>query len=80
MKMANKLLDCKQLSCPMPIVKISQAMKNMSTGDTLEVEATDLAFQADLKAWVQQMGHELVEFSNGPTQRAIIRKGQAVKK
>ncbi|MCJ7729137.1 MAG: sulfurtransferase TusA family protein [Sedimentisphaerales bacterium] len=78
--MANKLLDCKQLNCPMPIVKISQAMKEMSAGEKLEVEATDPAFGADLKAWVQQMRHELVEFSNGPVQRAVIRKGQAAKK
>jgi tRNA 2-thiouridine synthesizing protein A len=78
--MADKSLDCKQLNCPMPIVKISQAMKEMSPGQTLEVEATDAAFQADLKAWVKQMGHELVEFSGGPVQRAIIKKGHANKK
>ena len=78
--MADKSLDCKQLNCPMPIVKISQTMKEMSAGETLEVEATDLAFQADLKAWIQQMGHELVEFSGGPVQRAVIKKAQAEKK
>jgi tRNA 2-thiouridine synthesizing protein A len=78
--MANKFLDCKQLNCPMPIVKISQVMKEMLAGETLEVEATDPAFEADIKAWVRQMGHELVEFSNGPVQRAVIRKGRAAKK
>jgi tRNA 2-thiouridine synthesizing protein A len=78
--MADKFLDCKQLNCPMPIVKISQTMKEMSAGETLEVEATDAAFEADIKAWTRQMGHELVEVSSGPTQRAIIKKGQAVKK
>ena len=78
--MADKSLDCKQLNCPMPIVKISQAMKDMSPGETLEVEATDLAFEADLKAWIHQMKHELVEFSSGPVQRAVIRKGEATKK
>lgn len=78
--MADKFLDCKQLNCPMPIVKISQAMKNMSPGETLEVEATDPAFEADLKAWINQMGNELLEFSSGEVQRAVIRKGQAVKK
>ena len=78
--MANKLLDCKQLNCPMPIVKISQTMKQMSAGEMLEVEATDPAFKADLKAWVQQMGHELVEFSNGSIQRAVIKKAQTTGK
>ena len=62
--MADKHLDCRKLNCPMPIVKISQAMKEMSTGQTLEVEATDPAFEADLKAWVKQMNHELLEFGS----------------
>jgi len=74
MKTANKLLDCKQLNCPMPIVRISQTMKQMSVDEILEVEATDPAFEADLNAWVNQMGHELVEFSGGPVQRAVIKK------
>lgn len=78
--MANKFLDCKQLNCPMPIVKISQAMKGMSAGETLEVEATDPAFEADLKAWVDQMKHEVVEYNGGPVQRAIIKKGESAKK
>jgi tRNA 2-thiouridine synthesizing protein A len=78
--MADKFLDCKQLNCPMPIVKISQAMKGMSAGETLEVEATDPAFEADLKAWTTQMGNELLEFSNGAVQRAVIKKGHTAKK
>jgi len=72
--MADKFLDCKQLRCPMPIVKISQTIKQMSPGETLEVEAIDPAFKADVKAWVQQLGHELVEFTNGAVQKAVIKK------
>ena len=73
-KMADKQLDCKDMSCPMPIVKISKAIKEMAPGQTLSVEATDLAFEADLKAWVGNMGHEILEFTDGSPQRAIIRK------
>lgn len=74
--MADKYLDCKELRCPMPVVKISQAMKQMSIGQTLEVEATDPTFKADIKAWTQQLGHELVEYTDGAVQRALIRKAR----
>ncbi len=73
--MVDKHLDCKELNCPMPIVQISKAIKEMSSGQTLSVEATDMAFKADIKAWVQKMGHEIVELTDdGPVQQAIIRK------
>jgi tRNA 2-thiouridine synthesizing protein A len=67
-------LDCRDLRCPLPIVKISKAFKEMASGQTLRVEANDPAFKSDLEAWVRTMGHELLEFSEGPTQQALLRK------
>ncbi len=67
-------LDCKDLRCPMPIVRISQAVKNMAPGARLAIEARDPAFQADLEAWLRHLGHHLVEFQDGPVQRAVIEK------
>lgn len=58
----------------MPIVRISQAVKKLEVGDTLEVTANDPAFAADVRAWVKRLGHELVDLDEGDTQRAIIRK------
>jgi len=73
--MADKHLDCRHLMCPSPIVKISKAFTDMSSGQTLTVEADDPAFKSDVEAWVQLMGHELVEFSDkGPVQQAVLKK------
>lgn len=72
--MAEVSLDCKELRCPMPVVRISQAFKAMAVGDRLHVEACDPAFRADLEAWLRRMGHRLVEFRDGPAQVAIIEK------
>jgi TusA-related sulfurtransferase len=72
--MADIHLDCKQLRCPLPIVKISRLVKQMSQGQTLAIEADDPAFKSDIQAWVQTMGHQLLEFSDGPVQRAVIKK------
>ena len=72
--MAQHQLDCKELNCPMPIVRISQKIKTLESGDLLEVEACDPAFQADLEAWTEKMGHQLVEFTDGDVKRAIVKK------
>ena len=73
--MAKQHLDCKHLNCPMPIVRISQAIKKLDNGDLLEVEASDPAFKADLEAWVEKMGHEILEFHDGENvRRAVVRK------
>lgn len=72
--MADQTLDCKGMNCPMPIVRISQAMRRMETGDKLVVEATDPAFKADLEAWVRRFGHIISEFDAGDTLRATLVK------
>lgn len=56
-------LDCKGLNCPMPIVKISRAIKTLQVGDRLHVLASDPSFKADVEAWARRLGHALVEFS-----------------
>ena len=65
-------LDCRHLQCPMPIVQISLAVNKLSAGDELVVEATDPAFEADLRAWCEMTGHKLLAFEAGPTQRASL--------
>lgn len=72
--MPTVTLDCRELRCPMPIVRISQAVKAMACGETLRVEACDPAFKADLQAWVRRLGHRVVEFHDGPVQSAVIEK------
>lgn len=73
--MATVELDCTGLSCPMPIVKISRAMKEMPVGDILIVQASDPSFQSDIEAWVRKMGHTIIEFQEeAGVQRATIEK------
>lgn len=68
-------LDCRDLRCPMVIVRISQRMKRMAAGETLRVEAADPAFRADVVAWAKRLGHRLLEFHEGRVQQAVIEKG-----
>ncbi|MFM1904387.1 MAG: hypothetical protein RLZZ440_2287 [Planctomycetota bacterium] len=73
--MANVDLDCQGLNCPVPIVRISRAMKELASGDTLTVTASDPSFQADIEAWVRKMGHQLESFAeNDGVQTAVLRR------
>jgi len=57
---ADKVLDCSGLLCPMPILKTSQAIKDVEVGQVLKVIATDPGAPADIEAWARQTGHELL--------------------
>ncbi|MEZ6015926.1 MAG: sulfurtransferase TusA family protein [Planctomycetota bacterium] len=68
-------LDCRGLKCPMPIVRIAQAMQRISPGELLRVDASDPAFRADVRAWSAMTNNELVEFEAADgVQRAVLRK------
>lgn len=58
---AQKTLDAKGLACPMPIVKTKKAMKEIATGEILEIQATDKGAKSDLTAWAKSGGHELLK-------------------
>lgn len=58
---ADKVLDAKGLACPMPIVKTRKAIKEIETGQILEVQTTDKGAKSDLTAWAKSTGHELVD-------------------
>lgn len=57
---ATKVLDAKNLACPMPIVKTKKAMDELAAGDILEVQATDKGALNDLTAWSKSAGHEML--------------------
>jgi tRNA 2-thiouridine synthesizing protein A len=53
-------LDFKGLLCPMPVVKIAQAIKQVQIGEEVEAIATDPGVMADIPAWARTTGNELV--------------------
>ncbi|NLT37994.1 MAG: sulfurtransferase TusA family protein [Methanomassiliicoccus sp.] len=56
-----EVLDAKGLMCPMPIVQLAKKFKTMNVGDEIELLATDVGSKADVPAWCQRTGNELVE-------------------
>ena len=55
---ADKTLDCVGLYCSMPIVQTSLKIKEMKTGEVLEILADDKGIKQDMPAWCQTTGNE----------------------
>jgi tRNA 2-thiouridine synthesizing protein A len=62
--MADQVLDAKGLNCPLPILKTKKAIKGMTSGQVLQVMATDPGSIADMTAFCNQTGNELMSQSN----------------
>ena len=56
----KRSLDFKGLLCPMPVVKLAQAIKQIQVGELVEAVASDPGVMADIPAWARTSGHELV--------------------
>ena len=62
--MADQLLDAKGLNCPLPILKAKKALKGMTAGQILEIQATDPGSVADFAAFCNQTGNTLLSQSS----------------
>jgi tRNA 2-thiouridine synthesizing protein A len=56
-------LDCKGLVCPLPVLKLSRAIKALAVGGVVELWATDPGSVPDLEAFERQTGHKVLERS-----------------
>ena len=72
---ADQILDSRDVSCPLPIIQTAQAIKQLASGQTLLVKATDSGFEPDIKAWSARTGNELVSSErHGNEFHALLRK------
>jgi len=57
----HQTLDCRDLLCPLPIIRISKAIRDLEVGQVLEMVATDPGSKSDMLAWEKQTGHEILD-------------------
>lgn len=69
-------VDACGIQCPGPIMKVNQAIAGMTVGEVLEVRATDMAFENDVKAWCRSTGNTFLkaEHEKGII-KAYVKKG-----
>ncbi len=56
----DKEFDASGLSCPLPIVKTKKSLADMAPGQVLRVLTTDPGSIADMSAFAEQTGHQLL--------------------
>jgi tRNA 2-thiouridine synthesizing protein A len=70
-----KTLDLKGLLCPMPVIKMAKAIKEVQPGEIIEAYATDPGVMADMPAWCRTTGNELVLLEKQDKQfRFVVRR------
>ncbi|MBF4693183.1 DsrE/DsrF/DrsH-like family protein [Fusibacter ferrireducens] len=65
------------LQCPGPIMQVHKSIESMTSGDILEVKATDPGFMNDIGVWCEKTGNTLMD--SGKEDKAFfakIRKGK----
>jgi len=68
-------LDCQGLLCPLPIIRLSKAIKNIAVGEAIEMLATDPGSVPDMEAFQKQTGHTIVDKSQqGAVYRFVIQR------
>lgn len=59
-------VDARGLRCPLPVIRLARAAKDLPGGALVELWATDPAARADVPAWCRMRGHELVATTEVP--------------
>ncbi|MFC1930271.1 sulfurtransferase TusA family protein [Chloroflexota bacterium] len=57
---SDATLDCIGLYCPMPIANTAKKIKEIQTGQVLEVVADDEGIKEDMPAWCKATGQEFL--------------------
>jgi tRNA 2-thiouridine synthesizing protein A len=74
---ADLLVDCRGLSCPMPILRLKKELKNMKTDQIVEIWSTDPGSKKDMPDFAKKQGEEFLGYVDeaGYT-RYLIKKGE----
>ncbi|WP_428353511.1 sulfurtransferase TusA family protein [Methyloprofundus sp.] len=58
----NIEVDAAGLHCPLPLLRLKKALKDMLSGEVVRVIATDPAAHLDFGVYSEQTGHEIIEY------------------
>ncbi|MET0067133.1 MAG: sulfurtransferase TusA family protein [Candidatus Thiodiazotropha sp.] len=54
-------IDCRRLLCPMPVIRVQNAIEQLPPGSRVEAVCTDPGALNDIPAWSRINGHRVVE-------------------
>ncbi len=56
----DEVLDARDTLCPVPVVRLMQAIKGIQPGQVILLLATDPGSKTDIPAWEKQTGHRIL--------------------
>ena len=71
---ADHTIDCVGLYCPMPIARTAEKMKQMKSGEILEVLADDKGIKQDMPAWCKVTGNVCLSIEEDEDQYKVYVK------
>ena len=57
----DKVMDLKNLPCPMPVVKVSKGIKEVEIGQVVQAVTTDPGSLTDFPSWARTSGNEIID-------------------
>lgn len=54
-------LDAKGLRCPMPVIKLQQAIRGLKSPTKVIIDCTDLSAEKDIASWCKVNKHHLCQ-------------------
>ena len=73
---ADLLVDCRGLSCPMPILRLKKELRSLKPGETIEIWSTDPGSKKDMPDFAKQQGEEFLGYADGDGYtRYLFKKG-----
>ena len=56
-----RLVDCRGLTCPLPILRTTRAMREIEAGGQLTILVTDVNAPLEFTAFCEATGHRMIE-------------------
>lgn len=58
-----EIVDARGMVCPMPTIRLGQAVRKVQIGHVVEMRTDDPGSQENMAAWTKNTGHELLSSS-----------------
>ncbi|PPD44874.1 MAG: SirA family protein [Methylobacter sp.] len=70
--MIKETLNTRRLLCPLPVIRTQDKVRQLQSGDVLEVAGTDPGIMQDIPAWCRINGHKVLETRSGDHEYFIV--------
>ncbi len=68
----STLVDARNLLCPMPVIRVQEAVESLASGAVIKAICTDPGVLHDIPAWVRVHGHTLISAQEENDEYVVI--------